>query len=154
MSSEDSKTLKDSIVDDMKSAMKAGEKDRLKVLRLILAALKQIEVDTRGELDDATTLSVLEKMVKQRKDSVEQFEKGNRKDLAEIELAEIQVIEAYLPEQLNDAELDALIDEVIESTGAKSIRDMGKVMGGIKAKAAGRADMGAVGAKVKARLGS
>ncbi len=146
-------SLKGKITDDMKSAMKAGEKDRLKAVRLILAAIKQIEVDKRVELDDAAVLSILDKMVKQRRDSVEQFQKGGRDDLVNIELAEIAVIETYLPEQLSDADLDSLIDEVITATGAESIRDMGKVMGQIKSKAAGRADMGAVGAKVKARLG-
>ena len=146
-------SLKGQITDDMKSAMKAGEKDRLKVVRLILAAIKQVEVDKRIELDDAAVLSVLDKMVKQRRDSVEQFEKGNRQDLADIEKAEIAVLETYLPEQLGDDELDAMIDEAISSTGAESIRDMGKVMGQIKGKAAGRADMGVVGARVKARLG-
>ncbi len=146
-------SLKGKITEDMKSAMKAGEKDRLRAVRLILAAVKQIEVDTRTELDDATVLSVLDKMVKQRRDSVEQFQKGGRDDLVNIELAEIAVIETYLPEQLSDEELDSLIDEVISATGAESIRDMGKVMGQIKSKAAGRADMGAVSAKVKARLG-
>ena len=146
-------SLKDQITEDMKSAMKAGDKDRLKVVRLIRAAIKQIEIDKRIELDDAAVLTVLDKMVKQRRDSIEQFQKGNRNDLADIELAEIVVLEDYLPEQLSDEELDAMIDEAISSSGAESIRDMGKVMGQIKAKAAGRADMGAVGAKVKARLG-
>jgi len=146
-------SLKDQITEDMKSAMKAGEKDRLKVVRLMLAAIKQIEIDKRIELDDAAVLSVLDKMVKQRRDSVEQFQNGGRNDLADIELAEIAVLDTYLPEQLGDAELNALIDEAIGTTGAESIRDMGKVMGQIKSKAAGRADMGAVGAKVKARLG-
>ena len=146
-------SLKGKITDDMKSAMKAGEKDRLKAVRLILAAIKQIEVDTRTELDAAAVLSVLDKMVKQRRDSVEQFQKGGRDDLVNIELAEIAVIETYLPEQMSNEELDTLIGEVISATGAESIRDMGKVMGQIKSKAAGRADMGAVGAKVKARLG-
>ena len=146
-------SLKGQITEDMKSAMKAGEKDRLKVVRLMLAAIKQIEIDKRIELDDAAVLSVLDKMVKQRRDSVEQFQKGNRNDLADIELAEIVVLENYLPEQLSDAELDAMIDAAIAATGAESIRDMGKVMGQIKAQAAGAADMGAVGAKVKARLG-
>ena len=146
-------SLKGQITDDMKSAMKAGDKDRLRAVRLILAAIKQIEVDTRTELDDAAVLSILDKMVKQRRDSVEQFQKGGRDDLVNIELAEIAVIETYLPEQLSDADLDSLIDEVITATGAESIRDMGKVMGQIKSKAAGRADMGAISAKVKARLG-
>ncbi len=137
----------------MKSAMKAGDKDRLKVVRLILAAIKQVEVDQRVELDDNGVMGVLEKMVKQRRDSVEQFEKGGREDLAAIERAEIVVLDTYLPEQLSDDELNALIDEAISATGAESIRDMGEVMGAIKAKAAGRADMGTVGARVKERLG-
>ena len=146
-------SLKEQITADMKSAMKAGDKDQLKVVRLIMAAIKQIEVDKRIELDDAGVLGVLEKMVKQRRDSVEQFEKGGRQDLADIELAEIAILDKYLPEQLSDAEVDALIDAAIAATGAESIRDMGKVMGQVKAEAAGRADMGAIGAKVKARLG-
>jgi len=145
-------SLKDQITEDMKSAMKAGEKDRLKVVRLIRAAIKQVEVDQRVELDDTAVLGVLDKMVKQRRDSVEQFEKGNREDLAAIERAEIAVLETYLPAQLSEDELAALIDEVIKATGAQNIRDMGKVMGQIKSKAAGRADMGAVGAAVKERL--
>ncbi len=137
----------------MKTAMKAGDKDRLKVVRLIMAAVKQVEVDQRIEVDDAGVLTVLDKMVKQRRDSVEQFEKGGRDDLVRIELDEITVLEGYLPERLSDVELDTLINEAISSTGAESIRDMGKVMGQIKSKAAGRADMGNVGAKVKALLG-
>jgi hypothetical protein len=144
--------MKGQITEDMKSAMKAGDKDRLKVVRLILAAIKQIEVDTRTELDDAAVLTVLTKMVKQRRDSIEAFEKGDREDLAAIERAEILVLEDYLPEQLSAADLAAMVDEVIQSTGAEGIRDMGKVMGQIKAKAAGRADMGAVSATVKERL--
>lgn len=147
-------SLKNKITDDMKTAMKAGDKDRLKVVRMILAAVKQVEVDTRTELDDAAVLGVLEKMVKQRRDSVEQFRQGGRDDLADNELAEITVLEAYLPEQLDEAEIDALIDEAIQATGASSMRDMGKVMGVIKSKAAGRADMGLIGGKVKARLGA
>jgi uncharacterized protein YqeY len=144
--------LKNQITEDMKSAMKAGDKDRLKVVRLIMAAIKQVEVDTRTELDDAAVLGVLEKMVKQRRDSVEQFEKGGREDLAASERAEIEVVQAYLPEQLSADEITALVDEVIAATGAESIRDMGKVMGQIKARAAGRADMGTVSATVKERL--
>ncbi len=147
-------SLKDTITEDMKSAMKAGAKDRLKVVRLILAAIKQVEVDTRAELDDAAVLGVLDRMVKQRRDSVEQFTKGDRKDLADIEQAEIAVIEEYLPEQMDETEIDALINEVISATGAETIRDMAKVMGAIKGRAAGRADMGAVGARVKSRLGA
>jgi uncharacterized protein YqeY len=145
--------LKGQIKEDMKSALKAGEKDRLKVVRLILAATNQIEIDQRIELDDVAVLGVIEKMVKQRRDSIEQFQKGNRNDLADIELAEIEVLDTYLPEKMSDAEVDALIDAAIAATGAESIRDMGKVMGQVKSQAAGRADMGAVGAKVKARLG-
>ena len=145
-------SLKAQITEDMKAAMKSGEKDRLKVIRLIMAAMKQVEVDNRIELDDAGVLGVLDKMVKQRRDSVEQFVKGGREDLAAIERYEIEVLETYLPEQLSDAELAALVDEVIKATGATGMSDMGKVMGQIKARAAGRADMGAVSASVKDRL--
>ena len=145
-------SLKDQITEDMKTAMKAGDKDRLKVVRLVRAAIKQVEVDKRTELDDAGVLAVLTKMVKQRRDSVEQFEKGNREDLAAVERAEIAVLQGYLPEQLSAEELAAMVDDVIAATGAEGIRDMGKVMGQIKAKAAGRADMGAVSATVKERL--
>ncbi len=145
-------TLKGQIQDDMKTAMKSGDKDRLKVVRLILAAIKQIEVDERKELSDPDVLTVLNKMVKQRRDSVTQFRDGGREDLAAIESDEIVVLEQYLPEQLSAAEIDDLISQAMADTGAESIRDMGKVMGQVKAKAAGRADMGAVGAKVKARL--
>jgi hypothetical protein len=145
-------SLKGQITEDMKVAMKAGDKDRLKVVRLMLAAIKQIEVDKRIEMDDAAVLAVLTKMVKQRRDSIEQFEKGKREDLAKIERDEIAVIDTYLPQQLAADELAAMVDEVIQATGAESIRDMGKVMGQIKAKAAGRADMGAVSATVKERL--
>jgi len=146
--------LKNQITEDMKSALKAGEKDRLKVVRLMLAAIKQIEIDKRTELDDAAVLAVLDKMVKQRRDSVDQFEKGNREDLAAIERAEIEVLGHYLPEPLSADELAALVDEAIAASGAEGMRDMGKVMGQIKAKAAGRADMGAVSATVKERLAS
>ena len=147
-------TLKAQISDDMKSAMKAGDKDRLKVVRLMLAAIKQVEIDQRSELDDAAVLTVLDKMVKQRRDSVSQFTDGGRQDLADIEIAEIGVLEAYLPEQLAESELDEIIEQAIRDSGAESIRDMGKVMGKIKARAAGQANMGAVGAKVKERLGA
>ncbi len=146
-------TLKGQLQDDMKTAMKAGDKDRLKVVRLIRAAINQIEVDQRIELDDAAVLGVLNKMVKQRRDSISQFRDGGRDDLADIELAEIVVIENYLPEQMSDDELDAMIAKAISDIGAESIRDMGKVMGAVKAKAEGRADMAAVGAKVKNILG-
>jgi len=143
---------KDQIFSDMKVAMKAGDKDRLKVVRLILAAIKQIEIDTRSELDDTAVLVVITKMVKQRRDSIEQFDKGGRDDLSAIEKAEITVLETYLPEQLSDDDIASLVDEVIAATGATSIRDMGKVMGQIKAKAAGRADMGAISGVIKDRL--
>ena len=124
------------------------------MVRLIMAAIKQVEVDKRVELDDAAVLSVLDKMVKQRRDSVEQFEKGGRDDLAAIERAEIDVLQDYLPEQLSADEIATLVDEAIAATGAEGMRDMGKVMGQIKAKAAGRADMGIVSATVKERLGA
>jgi uncharacterized protein len=146
-------TLKERITEDMKTAMRSGEKDRLAVIRLIQAAIKQIEVDERITLDDAKVTSVLEKMIKQRKESVAAFEKGARADLVAKENAEIAILQPYLPAQLGEAELDALIAEAIASTGAASIKDMGKVMGVVKAKAAGKADMGAVGARIKAKLG-
>ena len=147
-------TLKAQISADTKDAMKAGDRERLKTLRLISAAIQQIEVDKRTELDDAGVLAVLDKMVKQRRDSISQFKKGGREDLVEIEAAEIVVLETYLPEQLSESELDEIIDQAIASSGAESMKDMGAVMGQVKAKAAGRADMGAVSAKVKERLGS
>ena len=137
----------------MKAAMRSGEKERLGVIRMITAAIKQREVDERISLDDAQVLSVLEKMIKQRKESVEQFKAGNRQDLADKEAAEITLLQGYMPSQLSAVELDALIDEAVAATGAASIKDMGKVMAIIKAKAQGRADMGAVGAKIKAKLG-
>jgi uncharacterized protein YqeY len=145
-------SLKVQIQDDMKSAMKAGEKDRLKVVRLILAAIKQQEIDTRKDMSDSDVLTTLNKMMKQRRDSVTQFSDGGRQDLVDIELAEIVILKEYLPEPLSDAELDALVAQAIVESGAESIRDMGKVMGLVKGRAQGRADMGAVGAKVKSRL--
>jgi uncharacterized protein YqeY len=146
-------TLKERINEDMKTAMRSGEKDRLAVIRLLQAAIKQREVDERITLDDAQVTAVLEKMIKQRKESVVAFEKGGRADLVAKENAEIAVLQPYLPAQLSDAELDTLIAEAIASTGAASIKDMGKVMGVVKSKAAGKADMGAVGARIKAKLG-
>jgi hypothetical protein len=146
-------TLKERITEDMKAAMRASEKERLSTIRLVQAAIKQREVDERITLDDAQVLAVLEKMVKQRKESIAQFEQGGRKDLADKERQEIELLQAYLPAQLPAAELDALIRDAIASTGAASIKDMGKVMGILKSKAAGRADMAAVGARVKAALG-
>ena len=145
-------SLKAKITEDMKSAMKAGDKDRLRVVRLILADINRVEVDSRQELDDAGIIAVMEKAVKQRRDSIEQFNKGDRADLSAIEQDELDVIQTYLPEQLSEDELTGLVDEIIAATGAESIRDMGKVMGAIKSRAAGKAEMGAVGAMVKARL--
>jgi uncharacterized protein len=145
-------SLKERITDDMKAAMRSGEKERLGIIRMITAAIKQREVDERITLDDAQVMSVLEKMIKQRKESVAQFQAGNRQDLADKETAEITLLQTYLPAQLSDAELDALIAEAIASTGAASVKDMGKVMAIIKTKAQGRADMGTVGAKIKAKL--
>jgi uncharacterized protein len=145
-------SLKSQIHDDMKTAMKAGDKDRLKVVRLLLAAIKQIEVDQRIELDDAAVLAVIGKMVKQRRDSITQFVEGGRRDLADIEQHEISVLDQYLPQQLSEGEVEALIDKAINESGAESIRDMGKVMSLIKSRAQGRADMGVVGARVKSRL--
>lgn len=146
-------SLKRQITDDMKIAMKAGDKGRLTPIRAMLAAIKQVEIDTRTELDDGAVIGVIDKMIKQRRDSIAQFEQGGREDLAAIERSEIDVLEAYLPERISDAELDALIAELIAATGAETMRDMGKVMAAIKSRAAGRADMSVVGARVKARLG-
>jgi uncharacterized protein YqeY len=146
-------SLKQRITDDMKAAMRSGEKDRLAVIRLILAAIKQREVDERIELDEAQTLAVLEKMLKQRRDSIVQYDAAGRVDLADVERAEMVVIEAYLPAKLSEAEIDALIDAAITQTGASSPRDMGKVVAAVKQQAAGRADMAQVSARIKARLG-
>jgi len=146
-------TLKGRITDDMKAAMRSGEKERLGIIRMITAAIKQREVDERITLDDAQVLSVLEKMIKQRKESLTQFQAGNRPDLVDKETREISLLQGYMPSQLSDAEIDALISDAIAATGAASIKDMGKVMGIIKGKAQGRADMAAVGAKIKAKLG-
>ena len=145
-------SLKERITDDMKAAMRSGEKERLGLIRMITAAIKQREVDERISLDDPQVLSVLEKMIKQRKESLVQFQAGHRQDLVDKEAAEITLLQGYLPSQLSDAEIDALIGDAIQATGAASIKDMGKVMGLIKGKAQGRADMAAVGARIKARL--
>lgn len=145
-------SLKARIQEDMKSAMRAGEKERLANIRMLMAAIKQREVDERIELDDTQVLAVIDKMVKQRRESIAQFTAGGRADLVAKEEAELKLLGGYLPAQLSDAELDALINEAIAATGASSIKDMGKVMAAIKGKAAGRADMGAVGARIKARL--
>jgi uncharacterized protein YqeY len=145
--------LKERITEDMKSAMRAGEKARLATIRLALAAIKQREIDERVTLDDSQVLAVLEKMIKQRREAIVQFQSGARADLVAKETAEIAVLQGYLPAQMSEAELDALIAEAISATGAASIKDMGKVMAVVKPKAQGRADMGAVSARIKQRLG-
>jgi uncharacterized protein len=145
--------LKEQITSDMKEAMKAGDKPRLSVIRLILAAVKQREVDERITLDDSQVLAVLDKMLKQRRESVAQFTQGGRQDLADNEKAEIKVIQGYMPAQLSEAELDAMIAAAVAESGAASIKDMGKVMGILKPKVAGKADMAAVSARIKAKLG-
>lgn len=145
-------SMKQQLTEDMKAAMKGGEKHKLGVIRLINAAIKQKEVDERIELDDTAVIAVLDKMVKQRKDSVSQFEAANREDLAEIERAEIVVIEAYLPAKMGEAEIIAAIQAAIAETGASSAADMGKLMGALKPKLAGQADMGLVSKLVKQQL--
>ena len=145
-------SLKQRLTDDMKAAMKSGDKGSLGVIRLVNAAIKQREVDERIELDDAAVLAVLDKMVKQRKDSVTQFEAASREDLAAIERAEIVVIERYLPAKLDQASILAAIDAAIAQTGAASPADMGKLMGVLQPLLAGQADMGQVSALVKQRL--
>ncbi len=146
-------SLKQRLTDDMKAAMKGGEKERLGVIRLANAAIKQREVDERIELDDTQVLSVLEKMVKQRRDSITQFRAAGREDLASQEEFELGVLQGYLPEQLGQAELDAIVAKAIADAGASSPKDMGKVVGLVKPQVAGRADMGQVSALVRARLG-
>ena len=147
-------SLKQQLVEDMKAAMKSGDKQTLGVVRLINAAIKQREVDERIELDDAAVIAAMEKMVKQRKDSVSQFEAAGREDLAAIERAEIVVIEKYLPAKLGEAEILAAIDAAIAETGATGPADMGKLMGVLKPKLAGQADMGVVSALVKKKFAS
>src|SRR5258706_3648562 len=144
--------LREKLNDDIKTAIKAREPEKLGALRLMLAAVKQREVDERITLDDAGVIAGVEKMIKQRKDSISQYENAARQDLADKEKFEIGVIEAYLPQQLGQDEIDAIIAEAIQSTGAKSAADMGKVMGVVKPKLAGRADMGKVSGLVKAKL--
>ncbi len=146
-------TLKERITEDMRSAMRSGDKERLATVRLALAAVKQREVDERITLDDGQVLAVLEKMIKQRKEAITQFEAGGRADLVAKEGAEIAVLQAYLPAQMSDTDLDALIAQAIGQTGATSVKDMGKVMAAVKAQAQGRADMGVVSARVRAKLG-
>ncbi len=146
-------SLKARITEDMKNAMRSGDKDRLGLIRMLQAGIKQREVDERIELDDTQVLAVIEKMVKQRKDSVEQFRAGGREDLALREAAEIDWLAAYLPAQLSEAELNDLIREAIAESGASSMKEMGKVMGLIKPRVQGRTDMGALSARIKASLG-
>ena len=145
-------TLKERLTEDMKSAMKGAEKQRLSTIRMAQAAIKQREVDERITLDDAQVLAVLEKMIKQRKESIVQFEQGGRADLAAQERAEIELLQTYMPAQLSPADLETLIRDAIAATGAVSVKEMGKVMAIVKSKAAGRADMGAVSARIKAAL--
>ena len=144
--------LKQQIQDDVTAAMRAKDKPRLGALRLVTAAIKQLEVDSRKELDDSAVLSVLEKMLKQRRDSLKQYSDAGRQDLADQESYEIAVIEAYLPEALPAAELQALVESAVAETGAASMRDMGKVMALLKPRVQGRADLGAVSAMVKEKL--
>ncbi len=144
--------LKQRLQDEMKSAMKSGDKERLGVIRLILAAVKQREVDERIELDDEQVLVVLDKMVKQRRDSITQYEQAGRDDLAAQEKFEIGILQDYLPEALSEAEIASLVEQAIADSGAESMRDMGKVMGQLKPKLQGRADMGVVSALVKGKL--
>lgn len=138
----------------MKTAMKGGDKARLAVIRLILSATKQVEVDERVELDDARTIAILDKMVKQRRESASQYQAAGRQDLLDQENYEITVLQAYLPAALDEAELDMLIAEAITATGASSMQDMGKVMAQLKPKVQGRTDMGAVSGKIKTKLAS
>lgn len=147
-------SLKARITEDMKAAMRGGDKRRLGVIRLIQSAIKQREVDERVELDDAQVIVTLDKMLKQRRDSIEQYQKASREDLAEQEAFEIGVIQEYMPAALSEAEIDALVDEAIAATGASSMRDMGAVMGRLKPKLQGRADMGEISKRIKSRLGS
>ena len=147
-------SVKTRLKDDMKQAMRSGDKARLGVIRMALAAIQQREVDERIELDEAALLGVIEKMIKQRRESVEQYRAGRREDLAAKEVAEIEVLSGYLPEPLGAAELAAMIDAAIAATGATSMKDMGRVMAQLRAQAQGRADMAVLSAQVKARLGS
>ena len=145
-------TIKEKILDDMKTAMRAHEKERLAAIRLILAALKQREVDERITLTDEQIISILNKMIKQRRDAISQFEAGNRHDLAQKEAEEIRIIQTYLPAQLSEAEIEQLVAAALQETGANSLKDMGKVMGILKSQLQGKADMTLVNAKVKEKL--
>ena len=144
--------MKDQIKEDMKTAMKSGDRDRLKVIRLILAAINQIEIDSRTILEDNDIIKTINKMVKQRRDSIAQFSKGGRDDLVEIETNEIAILENYLPKKLSDSELDTIIAEAVSNLKADNMKDMGKVMNAVKHAIEGRADMSLVSSKVKARL--
>jgi uncharacterized protein YqeY len=144
--------LTDRIKDDMKAAMKGGDKSRLQVIRLILAAIKQVEVDERIVLDDTRTLQVLDKMLKQRRESIRQFADAGRNDLVAIEEAEVLVIQDFMPQALTDAEIDGMVTAAVAESGAESVKDMGKVMALLKGKMQGRADMSVVSAKIKAAL--
>ncbi len=146
-------SLKSQLTEDMKTAMRAKDKARLGVIRLVLAAIKQLEVDQRIELDDAAVLVVLDKMVKQRRESIRQYTDAGRNDLVDQEQAEVEVIQTYLPQPLSEAEIAHLVADAISATGAESVKDMGKVMGVIKPKAQGRADMSQVSALIKTQLG-
>ena len=146
--------LKEQLVSDMKTTMKSGDKARLLVIRTILAAIKQIEVDERIDLDDARVNAVLDKMAKQRRESISQFEKANRTDLVDIELAELAIIKNYLPEALSDEEIESFISQAIETSGASDMKQMGQVMGILKPKLQGRADMGKVSQLIKSKLGA
>ena len=144
--------LKNQITEAMKTAMREKDKARLGVIRLMTSAMKQIEVDERIELDDARVLAILDKMLKQRRESIKQYEAADRQELVDQEAFEITIIQDFMPKQLDDAEIDAIIGDAVASTGASSMKDMGKVMAIIKSKLAGRADMGAVSGKIKTKL--
>jgi uncharacterized protein YqeY len=145
--------LKHRIREEMKDAMRSGERERLKVIRLIISSVKQVEIDTRQDIDnDGQVLEIINKMVKQRRDSVKQFLAGSRQDLVDIELSEIEILENYLPEQLNAEEIELMIDSAMTETAATDMKDMGKVMAATKAKINGRADMSTVSQKVRSRL--
>jgi uncharacterized protein YqeY len=145
-------SLKEQLQQDMKEAMRGGDKRRLGVIRLVMAAIKQREVDERIELDDAAVTAVLDKMAKQRRESIAQYSKAGRDDLVEQENFELEFLKSYLPEPLGEAEIDAMIEATIQATGAASVKDMGKIMGQLKPMLQGRADMGAVSARIKTRL--
>ncbi len=145
-------SLKERIVADMKEAMRARESMRLETVRMLRAAIQRREVDERTELDDESVVAVIQKMIKQSRDAIDQFEQGNRQDLVEKEAAGVAVLQTYLPEQIDEAQIAKLIDQALSETGAATLRDMGKAMGWLKARLQGRADMGAVSAAIKQKL--